>query len=299
MPKHAWLALFLAICIATPCASQESVETLLERKTLAAIAKFDSEFDGAFGMAAIDLNSGRMFSYHGNTVFAQASSIKIPILVRAFQLADQGKLNLDERITMTRADIAGGSGELQKRLAAGDITLTWREVATAMIESSDNAATNKLIARVEMASVNRLMDEMGFLQTRLRRIMIDSKAAQNDLENVSTPIEMARLVELLYHGKAVNADASKQMLDIMSLVKADMRKAVPEAVRVSSKPGGLQGVSCETGIVFLDKRPFALSVMGTGIADGVVSPVGPVTQIVLKHFERLAKSNSFGHRVWE
>lgn len=299
MPKHVSLALFLAISAAVAVGAQESVEALLERKTLAAIAKFDSEFDGAFGMAAIDLNSGRMFSYHGNTLFAQASSIKIPILIRAFQLAEAGKLNLDERVTMTRADIAGGSGELQKRLAEGDVTLTWREVATAMIESSDNAATNKLIARVEMAPVNRLMDELGFLNTRLRRIMIDSKAAQNDLENVSTPIEMARLVELIYRGKAVSPAASKQMLDIMSLVKAEMRKAVPDAIRVSSKPGGLQGVSCETGVVFLDKRPFVLSVMGAAMSEGATSPVGPITQIVLKHFERLARSNSFGHRVWE
>lgn len=288
----------LAICFAAPLAAQENVEALLERKTLAAIAKYDEGFDGALGVAAIDLSTGRMFSYHGGAVFAQASSIKIPVLMRLFQLAEQGKPRLDDKVTMTKADIVGGSGELQKKLADGDVTLTWRELAAAMMESSDNAATNKLIALAGMEQVNRLMDEMGFHATRLRRVMMDAQAARSDLENVSTPVEMARLAELLYRGKAVSAEASRQMLDIMSLVKAEMRKAVPAAVRVASKPGGVPGVNCETGIVFLERRPFVLSVMGAGMAEGAASPVGPVTAIVLKHFERLAALNAFGHRVY-
>lgn len=294
MPKRAFLTFLLAL----PLLAGDTVTTLLERKTLAAIAEYDRGFDGALGVAAIDLTTGRSFSYHGDTVFAQASSIKIPILLRTFRLADEGKLKLDERLTMTKADVAGGSGELQKRLADGDVTLTWREVAAAMMESSDNAATNKLIARVGMESVNRLMDELGFLNTRLRRVMMDSGAARRGWENVSTPEEMARLAELIHRGKAASEASTKEMLEMMSRVKAEMRKAVPEAIRVASKPGGVPGVSCETGIVYLERRPFAVSVMGAAMGEGQKSAVGDVTAIVLKHFQRLAGMNESGHKVY-
>jgi beta-lactamase class A len=55
---------------------------------------------------------------------------------------------------------------------------------------SDNSATNVLIERVGMEKVNKLMDRLGLKQTRLRRKMMDLKAAREGRENVSTPREM-------------------------------------------------------------------------------------------------------------
>lgn len=293
MPK----ALLCALLLVGAAAAQATIEDLLEAKTLAAIAAYDQSFDGVIGLAAIDLTTGRTFSYHGHTVFAQASSIKIPILLRAFQAASAGQFSLDDRLTLTAADKVGGSGLLQKQLDQGPVTLTIRDLLTAMIRDSDNVATNRAIALVGMATVNRLMDELGLLNTRLRRIMIDSAAARNNLENVSTPLEMARLARLLHEGRPLGAPASEQMLAILSLVDAEMRKAVPAGIRVASKPGGVPGVACETGIVSLAHRPFALSVMSAAAAPGAPNPVGPLTTIVLRHFQRLASINDAGHRV--
>ena len=43
-------------------------------------------------------------------MFNSASVIKIPVLVLAFQMAEKGAINLDERITIRKEDIRGGSG---------------------------------------------------------------------------------------------------------------------------------------------------------------------------------------------
>ena len=142
----------------------------------------------------------------------------------------------------------------------------------AMIEMSDNAATNKLISLTGMAQVNRTLDEMSLINTRLRRKMIDIAAATRNEENVSTPMDMARLMEMMYRGQVVDEAASKEMLSIMSLTNADMRKAVPVAVRVAAKPGSLSQVKCEAGIVFLDKRPFAFSVARNFLAKPSLTP---------------------------
>jgi beta-lactamase class A len=277
--------------------ASEPVSELLEKKCLARIQTADAALDGVLGVAAIDLHSGRLLSYNGNTVFPQASSIKIPIMLKVFRAAQQGRLELSRAVTLTQADSVGGSGHLQESLRRGPLDLTVEDLVKAMIETSDNTATNKLIALVGgVDSVNRALDEMGFRQTRLHRVMMDSGAARRDEENVSTPVEMARLVELIYRGKAVDEAASSRMVEILKLVTADFRKTLPAAVPVASKPGGIPGVRCETGIVYLGKRPFVLSVMSTFLA-GDSNPVGEVAGILYRHFEKLGRSNRYGHAV--
>ncbi|HBY62675.1 MAG TPA: hypothetical protein DEH78_22870 [Solibacterales bacterium] len=285
---------FLLFAAAAAAHAQTAIE-LLERKTLARISEVDAKLDGALGVAAIDLTSGRVLSYNANSVFPQASSIKIPILIRLFRDARAKQVNLDEKITLTERDMVGGSGHLRGLIQKGPLTLTVREVATAMMETSDNTATNKIIAMVQRERVNQLLDELGFANTRLRRIMMDTAAAGRDEENVSTPLEMARLVEKIYRNEAAAPADCAEIAGIMKKVKAEMREAIPVGVDVASKPGGVPGVAAETGIVYLANRPFVLSVMSTFLAPKT-HPVGEVTRAVYSHFERLANSNRFGNR---
>jgi beta-lactamase class A len=125
--------------------------------------------------------------------------------------------------------------------------------------------------------------------------MMDSAAALRDDENIGTPSEMVQLAELLYRGRAVNEAASREMLDILRLVKAHFKKAIP-GVDIASKPGGIPGVKCETGIVFLQNRPFALSVMTTFVPDSS-DLVQQAAALVFQHYQRLSTSNSYGHKV--
>jgi len=275
---------------------QATVIDLLEGKLLRRIQDLDARTPGVLGLAAIDLTSRRTFSYHGETVFPQASSIKIPILIRVYEDVAQGKFRLEDRVTLTEKDLVGGSGELQRDLKKGPLTLSIEDLVKAMIASSDNTATNYLIRRAGMDSVNRWLGGNGFPNTRLQRIMMDPAAAAADRENISTPREMAGIADLLYRGMAVNPAASKSMLDVMRLVKAHFRKALPEGTDIASKPGGLPGIACETGVVFLPRRPFALSVMTTFAADENET-VEEAARMVYRHFQSLAAANQYGHRL--
>ena len=88
-----------------------------------------------------------------------------------------------------------------------------------MIRDSDNTATNQLIGMVGMASVNQWIAGAGMKTTKLQRPMMDSAPAKEGRENISTPMEMAQLAQKLYEGKAVSADASKTMIDILKRVR--------------------------------------------------------------------------------
>jgi beta-lactamase class A len=271
-------------------------QALLEKKTVGKVAAIDARLDGVMGMAAVDLKSGRRFSYQGELVTTQASLIKVPVLATAFQQIEAGVLKLEQKVMVTEKDKAGGDGKLDAQLGKVGVEMTLREMLTRMIRDSDNTATNKVIGLVGMEKVNALLVGLGLKNTRLRRVMMDSAAAKRDDENTSTPEEMARLMELIYRGKVVSAGACQEMVEMMKLVKADFRGALPAGVVSASKPGAVAGVHTEAGIVYLEGRPYVLSVM-CSLAAGGENPIRDVVEVVQGHFERLARSNRYGHRV--
>lgn len=287
--------IFLLAALAA--SSQTDVTQLWEQKQQAKIEALDDSLNGVLGVATIDLTTGRVFTYNADAVFPTASSIKIPIMIQVFRDARSGRFSFDQKWTLGPHDNAGGSGgPLQKALDKGPVTVTVRQLVENMIEYSDNSATNKLIDLVGMDRVNALIREFGFQQTRLRRKMMDTAAAARGDENVSTPLEMARIVRLLYDGKAADEDSCKEMLAIMKQVDAYMRPVIPGNIEVASKPGDLDGVRTETGLVYLPKRPFIVSVMSSYLEDRV-NPVGQATGIVFDYFNKLAHSNSYGRRL--
>ena len=283
-----WILALTATCTGA------TVEELLEAKLSAKLTAIADRTSGVMGYAIIDLTTGRVLARNADTVFPQASSIKIPIMMTVFERAREGSLKFTDPLELTAKDSVGGSGHLRLLPRTRPSTLSVEEIVTAMIETSDNTATNKLIALVGMERVNAMLDRLGFRQTRLRRIMLDAAAAERNDENVSTPMEMARIAELIYRGKAVDADSSRRMTEILKLVEADFRAAIPPSVPVAAKPGGLTGVHAETGIVYVPGRPFVLSVCSTFL-DELDNPLRSVAREVHDYFAKLARSNRYGN----
>jgi beta-lactamase class A len=263
------------------------------------LEKTAAEFDGAMGIAVRDLTSGETFFVNADTVFPQASSIKIPILLALLRQAQVGKLKLDERVELKRAMMAGGSGVLQ-RFGDGTSTLSLRDIATLMIVLSDNTATNILIDRVGMENVNSLLRELGLKETKLQRRMIDIEARRAGRENLSTPHEMATLLELLHKGNVLDEPHTALAIEILKYPKStSLRSGVPAQVGVANKAGSIPGVACDSGIVLLTGRPYAISVMTTYGRDGDAAghAITEASRSVFAYYERLAKSSAYGVRT--
>ena len=249
LPRHG--ISLLVMLASAPMFAQPSVSELLLQQTEHRVRDFVRGYHGVVGVAFTDLTTGRRHAINGDVTFPQASSIKIPIMIRVFQAEREGSLRLNDAVKFQPGDLVGGSGNLKKAIAAGPMEMPLIDVVTAMIEHSDNSATNKCIALVGMERVNRMLDEMGYVRTRLRRVMIDAKAVERGLENLSTPNEMALIVENLWRGRLVDEAASRQMFEILKKVKGPMREALPPDVPSATKTGGVEGVRCESGVILV------------------------------------------------
>ena len=132
----------------------------------ALLTRASAEFPGRAGIYVKHLTTGETAGVRDAEVFNSASVIKIPVLVIAFQMVDKGALNLDERITIRKEDIRGGSGVF--RYHDPGLQPTLRDVLLQMVITSDNTATDLAIARVGgVARVNAWLKENGYGDQRL------------------------------------------------------------------------------------------------------------------------------------
>lgn len=283
-----------------------TVEDLLWKKLDAHIDGMIEQFDGVAGVAIIDLTDGRIIRKNADLILPTASSIKIAILLELYRQEQdarggaQGKARLDGLYTFDPKDLVEDS-QIMAGLTAGVTRVTNRDLAQFMVAVSDNAATNVLIDRVGMQNVNTTLRSLGLTKTMLRRKMIDIAAAKRGEENVSTPEELARLLEAIYKGKALSQELTDDFIKQLSTKKESyIPLELPPDIQIANKPGDLDGVRNDCGIVFARKRPFAISVMTAYNRDERAAErlIGKIALEAFHCFEMRGKTTQYG-RVLE
>lgn len=275
---------------------------LLWKKLETRVRDVADRFDGVMGVAILDLTDGRIFLHNADRVFPAASSIKIAVLVELYRQDQEarsgakGKARLDDTYTFDPKDLVEDS-RIMAGLTPGVTHITNRDLAQFMVAVSDNAAANILIDRVGKDNANAMLRGLGLSKTMLRRKMIDIAAARRGDENVATPQEMVRLLEAIYKEKALNKEASAALMKQLSTLKQSyIPRLLPENVQVANKPGELEAVRTDSGIVFAPNRPFAVSVMTAYDRDERAAERG-ISEVALeayRYFEMRGKTSEYG-----
>ena len=271
----------------------------LWQKLQPTINDIDHNLDGVLGLALLDLTSGQTFFLHPDDVFPQASSIKVAVLADLYRQAQDGKLKLNDLYTVQASDLVPDSS-IMLGLTPGITRITNRDLATMMVAVSDNAATNVLIDRVGMNNVNGLMDQLGLPHTRLRRKMMDVKAAAEGRENVSTPREMMTLLEDLYRGKVLNKEFTADFFKMLSTKKESfIPRELPDDLQIANKPGELEGVRNDSGVIFAKNRPYILCVMTTYLRNERAGEdaISKISGAAYRMFDRLGRASEYGRVV--
>jgi beta-lactamase class A len=285
----------------TPCCPKEPTqekESVLWQKLEAEIRDIDAHLDGVAGVAIEDLTTGRTLLLHPDDVFPQASSIKITVLAELYRQQEQGKLKLDDLYNVNASDLVPDS-DIMGGLTPGVTRLTNRDLATMMIAVSDNSATNVLIDHVGIDNVNAFLENQGLHHTRLRRKMMDLKAASEGRENVATPREMMTLLDALYRGKVLSKPLTDDFFKMLATHKDSwIPRYLPDDLKSANKPGSLEGVRNDSGVVFAS-RPYVICVMTTYLRhepDGEEA-IAQISRAAYRMFDRLGRASEYGRIV--
>ena len=273
-------------------------------ETVAAIERELSDFPGQGGVVAKRLETGEELRVNPDLETTTASTIKVPILIELLRQVEAGKINLEDRLTVTPASHVLGSGILRD-LSTG-IELSVRDVATLMIVLSDNIATNMLVDLVGIASVNQTLRDFGFTRTELRN-RIDFDRIGDDGKNlaVTTPAELAGVMEALATGRILSDASRAEILAIMH--KQHVRDRIPRylpfepyraesgkddnGLRIANKTGSLAGFRADMGLVEWPGTRYVIGIAVDGDLDRRFWPentgdrlVGRLSRIVFEHF---------------
>jgi beta-lactamase class A len=254
-----------------------------------AIHAIAARLDGEVGLFAKHLGTDQTIALNADVRFPTASVIKVAVLIEAYRRHAEGSLPLDTPQAVPDAIKVGGSGILRELHDGARLTL--RDLAHLMIVLSDNSATNVLVERLGAARINETARGMGFPNTRIfRPTFRDGQPdVDPDLERqyglgMSTPREMAALMEAIAAGRAVNPDASREMRDI--LTRQQDRTMIPRRLPAGTRTATKSGTDSE-------KQPDESGVRGDIRNDaGIVE--GPSGTYVVAIFTRRVRNGGSG-----
>lgn len=300
MNKLAFIFFVLPLSImALKASAQNPSSDLLRQKTEKRLSDIIENSPATTGLVAVDLTSGEMLALNADVAFPQASAIKIPILMEVYKQAHQKKFKLSDIRAIKPANIVGGTGIIKDLVDPAPFSI--RNLCILMITLSDNTATNSLIDLVGLSNINATLQSLGLNETRVQRNMINAAASGRGEENISTPAEAARILQMLYKGGFIDKATSEEIISILGKNGREASRlaaGISENVSIAFKPGELSGVSTEWAIVLLPDRPYAVAIMESykvkGQAENVIEEASAV---LYQYFWRLGNATRYGTYV--
>jgi len=272
------------------------------------LTRASTDFPGKAGIWVKHLATGETAGVRDGEIFNSASVIKIPVLVLAFQMADKGAINLDERITIRKEDIRGGSGIFRYHDAG--LQPTFRDVLLQMVITSDNTATDLAIAKVGgVARVNAWLKESGYADgQRLVQTTGDLFAKYNALapaddRNAKTnsdrsywlgeisPRGVGLMIEAIETKTIASTAACEAMLRMMRAQQAGSRR-LPHFITspVAHKTGDFPPVLAnDVGIIYARSGPIVVSFLGNAITGNygeAEDRIGRFAQQLVEYFDK-------------
>ena len=246
--------------------SAYSAETLKYSEAQNKIAAFVTKLPGIQAVGFKDFQSGETFFVSKKQYVPAASIIKMPVMAAVYMDAADGRLNLNERITLKSSDILGGSGILKRTRLGSNYSI--RDLVNYMIVNSDNSATYMLIKKVGLSRIQRRIDELGLYNTKLQDETMLAEEPGHWM-NLTTPEDMIKLLSLIYKGRVASKGYCDEMLEIMKKqhYRWGIPRKLPKTLEIANKTGFQDGVLNDIGIVFTDRGDFAVTIFVSNLPD--------------------------------
>jgi beta-lactamase class A len=191
----------------------------------------------------INIETGDSFSYHGHELKPMQSTAKFPLALMVMQQVDAGKLTLEQKIPVSKADMAPNVNSLLSKSRDGkadDVPV--REMLDYMMTASDNISCDVL---------TRLVGGVAALEGNTRKLGMESfrvvpRAAiphaidfGRPYENVCRPMDMAELLARFYTGSILSRQSTDTLRSMMERARGDgrIKGLLPKGTVVAHKTG--------------------------------------------------------------
>src|SRR4051812_6478287 len=126
----------LLICLLAAAASAQSLSDHL--------AQIAGAVDGRIGTAALIVETGESAGVQASERFPMQSVYKFPIAMAVLHMVDGGALQLDQQVTVARAELvpAGLRSPIRDANPQGDFPMSLRELLRFAVSESDGTASD-------------------------------------------------------------------------------------------------------------------------------------------------------------
>lgn len=203
------------------------------------------------------VDSDKSYYLNENEILPAASLYKLYLLAAAMEKVEKGELKMDTEITSNtdRLESELGFVDFGYEEVEGDITYTLEDILHRIATISDNYASIMLVDKIGWDAVQNQARLLGSNSTTIK-------------DPISTTAgDTGNYFKKLYHGEVVSRQASDKIIQLLSESKLNSRipKLLPEGLKIAHKTGELSRIRHDSGIVFLEGKPYVIVLMTTDI----------------------------------
>ena len=152
----------------------------------AALSSLNIKTGQQIGIGVLDLNTGESWFRNRKQKFPMQSVYKLPIAIAILKLVDDGKISLNQTITITKEDFAPGNSPIVKEINSSNTQFTVRDLLIRAMSVSDNTASDALVRLIGSPSkVNQILVKLKIHNVRIDRL---ERQIQPDSVGLTNPL---------------------------------------------------------------------------------------------------------------
>ena len=234
------------------------------------IAPLIKAHEGKVAIGIKNLTSGETYYHQADLVMPTASLIKLGVMTAAYRLSDQSEIKLNDMVLLQKEDKVPGSGILTSNFSEG-ASFPLKDAIRLMIAYSDNTATNLVLDHIGIRTVNTILTQMGFPNTRINAKVFKGSTTSIAPEQTkkyglgsTTAKETIDLLELIYTNKAATEKSCTAMIE--HLKKCEDKDMIPRELTgklksIAHKIGAVSDARTDAGILYFDGGPVVICVL--------------------------------------
>ncbi len=229
----------------------------------------------------VNFDGGEWMYLNPEQSYHPGSLIKVPMLITYLAMAETDQTVMDKKITFNKVDNLLHQTFNSATIQPGN-TYTVRELLHFMIANSDNNATHLLNQNVDLNLFVKVFTDLNLPRpdVRDRNFEISAKS-------------YSEFLMVLYNSTYLSKKSSEFALELLSEVnfKEGIVRGLPPGVKVAHKFGEWGDAQRkihelhEAGIVYLNNKPYLLTIMTRGENTKLLSEeISKISKVVYDHF---------------